>query len=420
MHCCRNFCMRPYFARVISASLSPNAESDDVALAVSQLFSPRRWKDGPAIGEVETWFRAYSDASVAVSFDSGRSALFALLESFGITAGDEVIVQAFTCVAVPNAVIGVGATPIFVDIDDTLNIDPQKLAASVNSRTKAIIVQHTFGIPAVMEKILAVARKHKLLVIEDCAHSLGVMYNGKKIGTFGDAAFYSFGRDKVLSSVWGGVATLSHTSGAKAAMKNLVAYQKQCAMPSNPWIVQQLLHPILFSVIIPFYNSGIGKLLLVLAQRLGVLSLPVKQAELKGLQLESPKRYPNALANLLKRQLGKRTKFEKNREDIVSLYIASLKNKGFMLVNVQNTMNLLRFPLLTDSPATHIARAKSRGILLGNWYSHVIDPANCDLNRIGYMQGSCPNAERIAKRIINLPTRIARTDARRILDLLCL
>ena len=309
---------------------------------------------------------------------------------------------------------------MFADIDESLNIDPRQLSTLVSPKTKAIIVQHTFGIAASMDKILAFAKKHKLLVIEDCAHGLGVMHNGKKIGTLGDAAFFSFGRDKVLSSVWGGMAVIHNRKDHKEAMENLVQYQSQLAYPRSAWIAQQLLHPILFSNIIPLYNSGIGKFLLILWQKLHMLSFPVHPLELLGVQPASAKRYPNALAALLKHQLPKLTKYSNNRAEIVSYYTSALKNKGFMFAQHDPNINLLRFPLLVKNPEVYIKRAKAQGILLGNWYSHVIDPVRCDMKRIGYNMGSCPNAERTALRILNLPTRIPLADARRIVDVLCL
>ncbi len=197
------------FRKPITISLSPNTEADDVFLAVKTIIQPLLWKTGKATSDAEQWFRNYFSVEQAVSFNSGRSALLAILKAFGIGEGDEVLVQAFTCVAVPNSVLWAGAKPVFVDIDATLNMDPKDAEKKITKNTKALIVQHTFGVPAQMDKIIALAKKHHLILIEDCAHALGATYKGKKVGTFGDAAFFSFGRDKVVSSVFGGMAIIN-------------------------------------------------------------------------------------------------------------------------------------------------------------------------------------------------------------------
>ncbi|KKU80518.1 MAG: DegT/DnrJ/EryC1/StrS aminotransferase, partial [Candidatus Gottesmanbacteria bacterium GW2011_GWA1_47_8] len=182
---------------MISASLSPNTEPDDVWLAIQTLFSPWKWQNGEALLRVRQWF-----GGEITLFSSGRVSLFAILKSFEIGTGDEVIIQAFTCVAVPNSVLWSGATPVYVDIDDTCNIDPQNVEKKITNKTKAIIIQHTFGIPADLVELAKIAKKHGLLIIEDFAHSLGLHISG-------DAAFFSFGRDKVISSVWGGGAVIN-------------------------------------------------------------------------------------------------------------------------------------------------------------------------------------------------------------------
>src|SRR5581483_4013141 len=113
--------------------------------------------------------------------------------------------QAFTCVAVPNSVLWTGAKAIYADIDETGNLDPKDLEKKITKKTKAVIIQHTFGIAANMDAIQKVLKGKKIILIEDCAHALGASYKGKKLGTFGEFAFFSFGRDKVISSVFGGM-----------------------------------------------------------------------------------------------------------------------------------------------------------------------------------------------------------------------
>ena len=389
--------------KIISPSLSPNTEADDVLLTVRTIFSPWEWIRGTATGKVEAWFRQYLDTSCAVSFNSGRSALLGLLRSFGIHKGDEVILQAFTCVAVPNSVIWAGATPIYADIDETFNLDPKDFEKKITGKTKAIIVQHTFGIPANMEAIFSIARKYNLIVIEDCAHSLGSVYKGKKIGTFGDCAFFSFGRDKIVSSVFGGMATIRN--GHTKQITALKAFHKKLTTPSFGWIIRQILHPLAFAVILPLYRLGIGKVILVVLQRLTLLSFPVYEEEKTGHQPKDfPAKYPNALAILILHQLKKLDRYTNERKEIVRFY----GREG----------SWLRFPVQVDDPESLIQRAKKSGILLGNWYHNTIDPKGVNYASIGYTSGSCPHAEYAAKHIINLPTRIPLSDAKRVKALL--
>ncbi len=394
--------------RIISASLSPNTQRDDVVLALKTLFSPWKWKKGKEQRELRGWFSSYFGRE-PVFFTSGRSALLAILQAFGIGAGDGVLVQAFTCVAVPNSVLWAGAKPVYVDIDETYNMDPVDAEKKITKKTKALIVQHSFGIPAQLDKLLSLAKKYKLFVIEDCAHALGATYHGKKIGTLGDAAFFSFGRDKAVSSVWGGAALIN--SKFKIQNLKLKAMQEMLSYPSNFWIFQQLLHPIAFSIILPLYDVMIGKILLVLLQKFRLLSFPVYPEEKEGIKPKDfPAKYPNALAALIVNQLSKLDMYNEVRKDNARYYSNFLK-KPFV-----DGASYLRYPILVGDAPELIQKAKKQNILLGNWYDNVIDPAGVDYEAIRYELGSCPKAEKAAKHIINFPTRISEEEAKRVIN----
>ena len=123
----------------------------------------------------------------------GRVAQAAILNALGIGQGDKVAIQAFSCLAVPEGVYATGAEPIYIDIEENgYNLCPDSLSERITPKTKAIIVQHTYGIPAQLDKIMAIAKDNGILIIEDCCHSLDGKYNSKQLGTFGVAAFYSF------------------------------------------------------------------------------------------------------------------------------------------------------------------------------------------------------------------------------------
>jgi len=409
--------MRP-FTRIISASLSPNTDAKDVWIAFRTLVRPWAWVRGKGLRDVDAWFRETFGVKGTYLYNSGRTALLELLKACAIGAGDEVIVQAFTCVAVPNSVIWSGATPVYADIDGTLNIDPRSVESKISAQTKAIIVQHTFGIPAEMDKILAIAKAHNLLLIEDCAHALGATYKGKALGTFGDAAFFSFGRDKVVSSVWGGAAIVNPHSRKKDMASQLERQYGTLPTPSRSWVFRQLLHPIAFAVILPLYTSGIGKLLLVTLQKAGLLSIPVYPQEKKARQPDIfPARYANGLAELLIWQLQKLPMMIDTRRKNVREYAKALmKLSGDPKRTYRDGAAYLRFPVSVANPGSLIAKAKRNGVLLGNWYHNVIDPIGTDFGAVSYTPGSCPRAEEAARHVINLPTLITHDQRSRVYE----
>ncbi|MFY9457470.1 MAG: aminotransferase class I/II-fold pyridoxal phosphate-dependent enzyme [Candidatus Spechtbacterales bacterium] len=397
----------------ISISLSPNVQKDDVWLVVKILvrFLLHRARSGGYLGKLEQNFREYLPAKYALSFNSGRSALYTILRVFDMKENDEVLLQAFTCNAVPNPVLWAGGTPVYVDIDESLNIDPEDLQKKINNKSRAVIIQHTFGVPAQLDKILEIARRHNLIVIEDCAHALGALYNGKLVGTFGDIAFFSFGRDKVISSVWGGMIT---TNSEQWAQK-IGDRDNDFPYPSRWWVLKQLLHPVLFSVIIPTYYI-FGKYLLAFLRIVRGVGLAVSQKERMGERPNMfPARMPEALAELALHQLNKLEMYNAHRREIAELYCCKLKSPPKL-----DGAIYLRFNILRSNAREIIRAAKKKHILLGDWYKNVIDPVGTNFEKMKYTQGSCPNAERAARESINLPTHIniSRNDARQVIKFL--
>ncbi|MCX8009017.1 MAG: DegT/DnrJ/EryC1/StrS family aminotransferase, partial [Patescibacteria group bacterium] len=383
------------FSRPIAISLSPNTTIDDVLLALKTFFTPWQWVRGDSIQKLNNWFYEYFHTDQVLFYNSGRSAEYEILKAFGIGKGDEVIVQAFTCVAVPNSILWVGAMPVFADIDDSYNLTVETIKKRVSKKTKAIIVQHTFGVPAKIDEIIAFARERNIIVIEDCAHALGGSYKGKRLGTWGDAAFFSFGRDKVISSVFGGAAIVAD----RKIFSKLLEQYKELEYPRRSWIAQQLFHPIAFSVILPLYNIGVGKVLLVVLQKFHLLSFPVYKEEKQGKNPGLfPQRYPNALAILAYHQARKLDRMNAVRRRIAKIYAGEKK--------IIDGAIYLRYPALVTSPESVIQKFKKKGILLGNWYQSPIDPKGVDMEKIGYTKGSCPMAEEKSMRVVNLPTLI--------------
>src|SRR5262249_7248913 len=137
--------------------------------------------------------------------NSGTSALQLALRTLGIAGGDEVIVPSLSFMAVTNAILNERAVPGFVDVDpQTLNTDPAALAEATSKKTKAVMLVHSFGLPAPAEGIVRFARRHSLVVIEDACEALGAEYNGRKAGSFGDVGIVAFYPNKVITTGEGG------------------------------------------------------------------------------------------------------------------------------------------------------------------------------------------------------------------------
>lgn len=390
------------FTRPVHIGLSPNTAIDDIRLAFTILFQPWKWLKGKTILSCEQWFKDYFNTDYANSFNSGRSALLTILKSLNLPANSEIMIQAFTCVAVINSIKWAKLQPVFIDIDRSLNISIIDAEKKLTSLSKVIIIQHTFGVPADIEKITAFCQKHNLILIEDCAHSLGTFYKGKLVGTFGEAAFFSFGRDKIVSSVWGGMVITNN----KSLGNKITQYQEILSYPSYFWVFQQLLHPLITYLCLLFYNCfSIGKVLLWLSQKLKLLSFPVYDIEKKGQQPnEFPKKYPNGLAILLFNQLQKFIRINQTRKDIAKQYFAKINPYKYILPIKLNQIVFLRFNLLTQRADELRFKAKKNDIILGDWYKNIIAPVDVDLTQAGYVMGSCPKAEKAALNSLNLPT----------------
>ena len=164
---------------------------------------------GPETEQFEAEFAEYLGAKHAVAVSSGTAALHLSLLALGIGPGDEVIVPSLTFVATANAVLYVGATPVFADITslDDWTISPDEIERKVTDKTRAIIVMHYGGFPCRMDRIKAIAEKHGLKVVEDAAHAPGASFQGQKLGTCGDAGCFSFFSNKNMTTAEGGMLT---------------------------------------------------------------------------------------------------------------------------------------------------------------------------------------------------------------------
>jgi dTDP-4-amino-4,6-dideoxygalactose transaminase len=174
---------------------------DEIGVAIQGVLDSCQFTLGNEVAALEKEFATYCGAKDAIGVNSGTSALHLALLAAGVGPGDEVITVPFTFVATAAAIHYTGATPVYVDIDPgTFNMDPEKLEAAITARTRAVVPVHLYGQPADMDPIVEIARKHGLIVIEDAAQAHGAEYNGRRIGSLGEMACFSFYPGKNLGA----------------------------------------------------------------------------------------------------------------------------------------------------------------------------------------------------------------------------
>jgi dTDP-4-amino-4,6-dideoxygalactose transaminase len=357
----------------------------------------------------------------AFYFYRGRIALYALLKAMGVEEGDEVILQAFTCLAVPNPILWLRAVPVYVDINpNTFNMDVDKLEEKITKKTKVIIVQHTYGIPTDMEKVLAIARKYKLYVIEDACHTLSSKYKGKLVGLFGDASFYSFEWGKPVIIGLGGCAVVNNPD-IRSKVENIYP---EFIPPSKREVLMVQLEYILHSLLVnPTTFWTIRKIYRMLYKS-GILVGTFKKEEYKGIETEDiNKKMSDFHKSLLIKKLKNWGKEEEHRIWVASQYEEFLSTTSIMHPILDDNYEpvYLRYPILAKNKEKVLEEAQKRKIELGDWYISPVHPlTNEDLEFVKYKQGECPVAEEISQKIITLPIhkKINEKEIKRITEFL--
>jgi len=192
---------------------------------------------GPELAAFESAFAAYHAVPQAIAVSSGTAGLHLALLALNIGEGDEVIIPSFTFIAVANAVLQVRATPVFAEIDPiTLNLDPEAVESVLTPRTRAILLVHTFGIPADIDAFQALAARHKLFLIEDACEAIGAEFgqppNACRVGSFGHLSVFGFYPNKQITTGEGG-AVLAHDPAHATRLRSL---RNQGRLPESGWL----------------------------------------------------------------------------------------------------------------------------------------------------------------------------------------
>jgi len=358
----------------------------------------------------------------AYSFWKGRVALFAILRALEIGHGDEVILPGFTCVVVPNSVRMSGAVPIYADIcDGGYNLDPMSVERSITSRTRALIIQHTFGIPADMDSLVEIARRHKLAIIEDCAHALGSTFCGQKVGTFGVAAFYSSQWSKPYTTGFGGMAVTADPEMAARLKRIQQAFVWPGLLDRTRLRLQYEIYRRFFSP--KMYWTALG--LLHRFSRVGVFVGSSVDGELLGnVPHDGEWRMSKFQASMGLKQLAKFPKQVEPRRRLSEIYEDYLRGEGWPLAQIipESDVQFLRYPLRVANKQELLHRAERERVEIGSWMETVLHPVKGSiLDSFGYKTGQCPVAEQAAQEVVNLPMHpsVSSDEARRIATFIC-
>lgn len=372
---------------------------DDVKLADKLLEFPTSWQDPGPVAEAENWLADWLGLKQAFGFMGGRAALYAIAKALKFTDGDEVIVPGLTCQVVVNAFEYAGATCVHADIEtETFNMDSRCLAGRITKRTRAVLLQHTFGVPArdTLE-ITALARKHGLTIIEDVAHGLGGKLQGRKLGTFGDVSFFSTERTKMINTIHGGFAASSNPG----ILAELSRVQHLSPYPSDRTI-RDILNTLLFCYYTKVHRDRIG--LYPWAQKTYGCNLIPQMTDLEFKGLFEPMygcRMPGPIGALALNQLRKFESFLPLRQEAARKWDAWAGERGFGTARPRPEAfcTWLRFPVIVPEPLKADTSWVERelGMEPGVWFQTPCHPRATEIPGI-------PIGWKIARTIINLPT----------------
>jgi len=376
-------------------------EMSDAGHALGSLSNHGGLPDRPLDDLFAARFAESVGVTAAVPFGQGRMAFYAILKAMGIGHGDEVILPGFTCVVVPAAIVHSGAAPVYADIQpETFNVDPDAVERAVTPRTRAIVAQHTFGRPAPMRELKSIASRHRLALIEDCAHLMGHQTDQGAIGSIGDAAFFSLELTKPLNIGQGGVAVTSDPDLRRRLQSEWESAFVPGRADSVRWAGQlalswALYHPNAY---------WIGRLPLAGLYRTGLFASSSSPDERQGAR---PRNYPARLGRVQARVgLGQLPRLHADNATRVRhsvRYREALRRAGWPVPQLAD-VPYLRFPLLVEDRARATALFRKSQVELGHWFNAPLHPEGSPAARFGYQPGSCPRAEWASRHIVNLPT----------------
>ena len=342
---------------------SPDITEQDIEAVVQVLKTPRL-SLGPKLVEFEEKMAGYIGVNYAVAVSSGTSALHLIVRALDIKDGDEVITTPFSFIASANCMLFERAKPVFVDIDPmTLNMDVGRIEKHITDKTRAILAVDVFGYPADWDELERLARKHKLMLIEDSCEALGAQYKGKKLGTFGEAGAFAFYPNKQMTTGEGGIIVTNNEKIASLCR----SMRNQGRGEGDEWLQHSRLG---YNYRISDINCALG-----ISQLERIESLLVKREQVALL-------YNKGLNDL--------------KEVNVPFTSPEMKRSWFVYVVV------LADDYTVENRNEILQELKKRGIGCSNYFTPIhLQPFYREM--FGYKDGDFPLTEHIAERTIALP-----------------
>lgn len=342
-----------------------------------------------------------------VTFGAGRMAFFSLMKEWNIGKDDEVILTGFTCAVMVNAVLRIGAKPVFVDIDkDTLGLSVHSLKSAISQRTRLIVAQHSFGIPCEIDAICKLAKENGIYVIEDCAITLGSVYKRRMLGTWGDAAIFSSDHTKPINTLIGGYLYTENKDLAERVRifrNSCEDITKEHAMSAvNQYIyenkIEQNKHK---RYVLWNYMNAIRQKIHIPIKKLPYLQHESSSSCYRNSDYPYPAKLHPALAYIGIKSLNQYKESIPVRKQLLKELIEIIKDEDIPKMYFDPDADIV--PLRLAYMLRNKDRDRFNFIDDWVWFKQPIVATSESLDHFGYYKGTCHTSEQVGERIMNLP-----------------
>jgi len=388
-------------------------------VALTQYVLPRQaCVDGPKIAQYEKAFADRVGAHYAIGFWKGRVGFYVALKALDVGEGDEVIMPGYTCMVVPAAVKYLGATPVYVDIEPTYcTLDPDKLAGAITSRTKAMMIQHTYGWPSAgLDQVVDIAKRKGVPVLEDCCHTQGTTWKGRHVGNFGVAGFFSSQWSKPFTTGLGGMLVCNDTEFYERVCR---IRDEDTSWPSSRTAAQLACQRLVFEAVVYPATMAIARNTYRWLSNHSIVTGSTAKQEYCNMQPDYLKRLCEVQAADGLMELSRLDDAIAHRTRLSAWYRDALAGAGWSVPDWPEgrELPLLRFPVRVQNKKEALRLSDKYLLEIGDWFIRPLHSHLADQEPFGYRTGMCPEGDRAAREMVNLPVhaRVTRRHAGRAL-----